>query len=141
MQHVVDSRSGQHVGSRDYTPGFEYFTVADGGGADGGRQAGAAHSAHCHGAGWAFAAGGGAGRWHGASDAARLGYSLQRRWADRLADRPPPGPQPRLTEAPRCEVAKGVKTALTARPMAWCAGAGPTCVPASPPNSMFNCMS
>jgi Winged helix-turn helix len=58
-----------------------------------------------------------------------------------LADRPRPGRQPRLTEAPRCEVAKGVKTALTARPMAWCAGAGPTCVPASPPNSMFNCLS
>jgi transposase len=35
-----------------------------------------------------------------------------------LADRPRPGRQPRLTEAPRCEVAKGVKTALTARPMA-----------------------
>jgi len=27
--------SGQHVGNRDYTPGFEYFTVASGGGADG----------------------------------------------------------------------------------------------------------
>ncbi len=58
-----------------------------------------------------------------------------------LADRPRPGRQPRLTEAQRCEVAKGWKTALTARPMAWCAGAVPTWVTASPPNSMFNWMS
>jgi hypothetical protein len=35
MQHVVDSRSGQHVGNRDYTPKSEYFAVAGGGGADG----------------------------------------------------------------------------------------------------------
>ncbi len=35
MQHVVDSRSGQHAGNRDYTPGSEYFTVAGGGGAHG----------------------------------------------------------------------------------------------------------
>jgi hypothetical protein len=35
MQRVVDSRRGQHVGRRDYTPGFAYFTVAGGGGADG----------------------------------------------------------------------------------------------------------
>jgi hypothetical protein len=35
MQHVDDSRSGQHVGNRDYTPRSEYFAVAGGGGADG----------------------------------------------------------------------------------------------------------
>jgi transposase len=100
MQHVVDSRSGQHVGSRDYTPGFAYFPGAGGGGA-------AAHSGHCHGAGWAFAAVGGAGRWH----------QTLRDWVIRsnadgptgLADRPRPGRQPRLTEAQRCEVAKGVE--------------------------------
>jgi hypothetical protein len=32
MQHVVDSRSGQHVGNRDYTPRSEYFAVVGGGG-------------------------------------------------------------------------------------------------------------
>ena len=35
MRHVVDSRSGQHVGNRDYIPKSEYFGVAGGGGADG----------------------------------------------------------------------------------------------------------
>jgi len=40
-----------------------------------------------------------------------------------LADRPRPGRQPRLAEAQRSEVASGWKTALTSRPMAWCAGA------------------
>jgi hypothetical protein len=35
MQHVVDSRSGQDGGDRDYTPRSEYFAVAGGGGADG----------------------------------------------------------------------------------------------------------
>src|SRR6202048_3966989 len=57
-------RGGQHVGNRDNTPGSEYFTVAGGGSADGWRQTGAAHSGHCHGAGWSFAAGGRAGRAH-----------------------------------------------------------------------------
>jgi hypothetical protein len=58
-----------------------------------------------------------------------------------LADRPRPGRQPRLTEAQRCEVAKGVEDGPDRRPVAWCAGAVPTWVPASPPNSMFNWMS
>ena len=31
MRHVDDSRSGQHVGNRDYTPRSEYFAVAGGG--------------------------------------------------------------------------------------------------------------
>jgi len=35
MQHVVDSRSGQHVSNRDCAPRSEYFAVAGGGGADG----------------------------------------------------------------------------------------------------------
>jgi transposase len=64
--------------------------------------------------------------------------------ADGLAsfsDRPRPGRQPRLAEAQRSEVAKWVETALTSRPMAWCAGAVLTCVTAPPPNSMFICMS
>ena len=38
MQHVVDSRSGQHVGNRDYTPKSEYFAVAGGGGAADAKQ-------------------------------------------------------------------------------------------------------
>jgi len=58
-----------------------------------------------------------------------------------LADRPRPGRQPRLAEAQRSEVRSGWKTALTSRPMAWCAGAVLTCVTALPPNSMFICMS
>src|ERR1700730_9084117 len=99
MQHVVDSGSGQHVGNRDYTPKSEYFAVAGGGGADGWRQADAAHSGHCHGVGWSFGAVGRAGRWHGPADAARLGYSLQRGWLGgafgpapaRGAAAPPPG--------------------------------------------------
>ena len=49
-----------------------------------------------------------------------------------LTDQPRPGRQPRLAEA---------LTALTSRPMAWCAGAVLTCVTASPPNSIFICMS
>src|ERR1700730_888302 len=53
-----------------------------------------------------------------------------------LADRARPGRQPRLAEAPRREVAK-----LPSRRMAWYAGAVPTCGTASPPNSMFTCMS
>ncbi|MGH6813774.1 MAG: hypothetical protein ACREDM_16025, partial [Methylocella sp.] len=43
-----------------------------------GRQAGAARSGDRHGAGWAFAAGGRAGRGHGPADAARLGEASQR---------------------------------------------------------------
>src|ERR1700730_7392109 len=109
MQHVVDSRSGQHVGNRDYTPGFEYFTVASGGGADGGRQAGAAHSGHCDGTGWSFAAVGCAGRWHGPADAARLGYSLQHGWLGRAR-----GPGPAWASASSCRgpAARSCETTL-----------------------------
>ncbi len=39
---------------------------------------GAAHSGDCHGALWAFAAGGGASPRHGPEDAARLGEASQR---------------------------------------------------------------
>src|ERR1019366_1333256 len=53
------------------------------------RQAGAAHSGHCHGAGWSFAVVGGASRCHGPADAARLGASLQRGWLG-WADGPAP---------------------------------------------------
>jgi hypothetical protein len=58
-----------------------------------------------------------------------------------LADRPRLGRRPRLAEAQRSEVAKWEKTVLTARAMALCAGVVPTSVTASPPNSMFICMS
>src|SRR5450631_708435 len=124
MRHVDDSRSGQHVGNRDYTPRSEYFAVAGGGGADGRRQAGAAHPGHCHGAGCSFAVVGGASRCHGPADAARLGASLQRGWLGRMAwpgwwtgpglgvglVRPKPG---------GAKWRSGWKTALTSTPMAW----------------------
>ena len=80
----------------------------------------------CHGAGWAFAAVGRAGRWHGPADAARLGEASHSGWRSQLewlaegirsnadglaglADRPRPGRQPRLAEAQRSEVAKWVE--------------------------------
>jgi Winged helix-turn helix len=54
-----------------------------------------------------------------------------------LADRPRPGRQPRLAEAQLSEVAKWVEDGLIPRLTAWYAGAVPTCVTASPPNSIF----
>ncbi len=52
---------------------------------------------HCDGTGWAFAAVGGAGRWHGPADAARLGYSLQHGWLGRAR-----GPAPAWASAWSC---------------------------------------
>jgi transposase len=102
MQHVVDSRSGQHVGSRDYTPGFAYFP-------------GAAAAARRRILAIAMVLDGHSRRL--AAQAGGIERQTLRDWVIRsnadgptgLADRPRPGRQPRLTEAQRCEVAKGVE--------------------------------
>jgi len=55
-----------------------------------------------------------------------------------LADRRRPGRRSRLTEAPRCEGAKWGEDGPARKIDGGGAGAGPTCVTAAPPNSMFD---
>src|SRR3984893_17265391 len=58
-----------------------------------------------------------------------------------LADRPRPGGSRASPRPSGVRWLSGWRAVLTSRPTAWCAGAVPTCVTASPPNSMFICMS
>jgi len=96
----------------------------------------------CHGAGWSFAAVGRAGQCHGPATLRDWVHRYNADGLAGLADRPRPGRQPRLARSPAERSGEvGWKTALTSRPMAWCAGAVLTCVTALPPNSMFICMS
>ena len=109
MQHVVDSRSGQDVGDRDYTPRSEYFAVAG----EAARTADAKQARRILAIAMVLdehprllaAQAGGMGR-------QTLRDLVHRYNADGLAglaDRPRPGRQPRLAEAQLSEVAKWVE--------------------------------
>jgi len=110
MQHIDDSRSGQHVSNRDYAPRSEYFAVAGGGGA------GTADSKQARRILAIAMVLDGHSRLL-AAQASAMDRQTLRAWVHRynsdglagLADRPRPGRQPRLAETQQSEVAKWVE--------------------------------
>jgi hypothetical protein len=129
MQHVVDSWSGQHVGNRDYTQNLSVPQL----------RAAAARTANAKQARRLLAIAMGLdGSRQLAAQAGGMDRQTLRDWvirsnADGLWRGSRTGPglgAGRVWPKPSRAKWRSGWTALTRRPMAWCVGAGPTCIAA-----------